>query len=288
MPSHNRFSSLFFRSINAFSIFFKSIGFALKYFKNNRFIDLFYFRKAIEIAHTSPFRIIIPPFKKQEIVEIQLPHFGNVKLNFHLNDYFQMAICEEFIKYKIYNLGLIGFLPDHSIDCGAYQGYFSFLIAEKYPECKKICIEPHPENYKSLLSGIINNNIQKVTTFNKALSTIKGKISLELWGSNMAKLYSIKSSTNEVSVETIDLYEFLNVIKANESLVIKVDIEGGELDFFPACIDKLPAKCAVYLETHDAWRSLKGIEQKFVESGFSFSILRDRGLYIDSYAVRNG
>jgi FkbM family methyltransferase len=197
-----------------------------------------------------------------------------------------MAICEEFVKYKIYDLGLVSFSPDYSIDCGTYRGYFTFLMGEKFPTCKKICIEPHPENYRVLLHTISTNKLQNITTYNKALSTTPGKIALELWGSNMATNQLEKDSLYNVDVETLNLFSILNTIAHSSKLVIKVDIEGSELDFFPACIANLPNICAVYLETHDGWKSLGTIKEEFTKYGFSFSILRDRGQYIDSFAFR--
>lgn len=69
-------------------------------------------------------------------------------------------------------------------------------------------------------------------------------------------------------------------------MLLKVDIEGAELDFFPSIINKLPSNCAIFLETHDGWNSLAAIKKKFIEEGFYFEVIRERSQFIDSFAQR--
>ncbi len=286
MEKNNRYINLFQRTFYEFKLIFTSILFAGKYIKNNNFISLFLFRKSIEIEHTSPFRNFIKSKTQEKVVSLNLKFFGNQSLKFNLNDFFQMAICEEFIKYRIYNLDLLGFSPTNSIDCGAYRGYFSFLVDEKFPSCEKICIEPHQENYKFLTNVIKENKIKNIEVINKALSVNEKSVYLELWGSNLATNDNIMNSQYKVEVPSLNLFDLLNEVEKQDKLILKVDIEGSELDFFPSCIKDLPSNCAVFLETHDGWNSLKSIKETFIELGFSFEVLRDRGLYIDSFAQR--
>lgn len=283
---YNRIFSLVRRTLKDIEIFFNSTLFACKYLRNNNFKELFYFRKAIEIEQVSPLRNILNRKTKNRIVKLKLPQFGNVAIDFDLEDKFQMAICEEFIKYKIYNLSLIKFKPDYAIDCGTYRGYFTFLLTEKFSHCKKICIEPHPDNYKKLIDTAIQNQIELFSTYNNALSKEKGTISLELWGSNLSKNEEALPNSHFVDIPTIDLDDILFKIKKEDKLVLKMDIEGSELEFFPSCINSLPTTCAVYLETHDGWNSLHNIKKEFEKNGFSFTVLRERSLYIDSFAQR--
>ena len=219
----SRLVSLLIRSLKDVEIFFSAFAFAFKYSSKNKITDLFQFRKAIEIEQVSPFRSMVKNFRAGKSVNLQLPQFGNAKIEFHLDDYFQMAICEEFIKYKIYDLSLLKFTPDVSIDCGTYRGYFSFLIHEQFKNCKIVCIEPHPENYKSLMKSVSENSIENVVAFNNALSTKQGSIELELWGSNMSKNDANQNSPNLVSVATIDLFEILKSMKQSEKLMLKME-----------------------------------------------------------------
>ena len=84
----------------------------------------------------------------------------------------------------------------------------------------------------------------------------------------------------------MSLQEVMRGILPTEKTILKMDIEGGELDFFPGIIPSLPDTCAVFLETHDGWNSLPAIRKEFEISGFEFTVIRERTLYIDAFAQR--
>ena len=279
-----RIANLIKRTVNDLTLSVKSAIFALRNSKGNGLLRPFIFRRSIEISHISPFRKI---FKKPITTGIlQLPYFGGARLKFDFSDPFQMAVCEEFVKFEIYDMSLVTFQPVKVIDGGAYRGYFSYLVKNRFPEARLVCIEPHPGNYKELMSSFRENDIQNFEVLNYALAGMQDHIVLELWGSNMAKKEERKESAEYVSVPAIDLTEMIKKLPKDESLLLKVDIEGSELDFFPKCIEYLPRTCAVFLETHDGWNSLPSIKACFEEHGFTFSVIRARDLYIDSFAIR--
>ncbi len=278
--------SLFCRAATDMRLLFVAGWFAMRFRRNNRMNDLFRFRRAIEIGHVSPFRRLFAGNRENHTVGLTLPHFGNATVEFDLFDPFQMAICEEFVKHGLYNLNRLQFVPDFSIDCGAYQGYFTMLIHEKFPDCKKICVEPHPVNFKQLTNNMLQNRIDLTTAHNKALSASGNGLSLEIWGSNMAVTTDKKTSCHTVEVPAMSLQDVMPGIQPADKLILKMDIEGAELDFFPSCIASLPDTCAVYLETHDGWKSLPAIRQEFEARGFSFMVIRERTLYIDVFAQR--
>jgi FkbM family methyltransferase len=288
VPSDNggsgRMVKLIKRTLEDIRISLTAAAFALRHSRRNGFLKAFFFRKAIEIQHISPFRRIFGrPITK---AGLQLPYFGNARLVFDFTDPFQMAICEEFVKYNIYDLDLIGFQPDEIIDGGAYRGYFTFLARRKFRSSRLICVEPHPGNFIELKNSLENNKITDFTLYNNALSNSRSHIQLEIWGSNTATFGERSPSGEYIEIATLDLADLIKAVPAGRSLLLKVDIEGSELDFFPQCIALLPPKCAVFLETHDGWNSLKGIKEEFENKGFKFKVLRDRDLYIDSLAIR--
>jgi FkbM family methyltransferase len=279
-----RMVKLIKRTLEDIRISAAAAAFALRHAGRNGFFEAFFFRKAIEIQHISPFRRIFGrPITK---AKLQLPYFGNARLMFDFTDPFQMAICEEFVKHNIYDLDLISFQPDEIIDGGAYRGYFSFLARRRFRSSRLVCVEPHPGNFTELKNSLESNKITDFTLYNNALSKSRSHIQLEIWGSNTATFGERSPSCDYIEVATLDLADLINAVPAGKSLLLKVDIEGSELDFFPQCIGLLPAKCAVFLETHDGWNSLKGIKEAFENAGFRFTVLRDRDLYIDSVAIR--
>lgn len=259
--------------------------FAARYKKKNSFRALFFFRLYIEVNHISPFRNF---FKlRTKTVTLRLPHFGDMTLKFHLDDHFQMAICEEFVKYNVYDLSALTFVPDSIIDCGAYKGYFTFRAAAMFPYCKKVCIEPHSQNMIELTSVVYREGLGNVQLINKAISDAGETIMLEKSGSNMMANLDLRADIILQEVDSISLYSLLDDLAPSAKLLLKMDIEGSELDFFPGCIKDLPSCCAVFLETHDGWHSLTHIKEAFINHGFSFSLIRERGAFIDSFAIRN-
>ena len=116
---------------------------------------------------------------------------------------------------------------------------------------------------------------------NAAVSTQQGKVKLELEGSNS------RINNKEVSSTffEVDCYDITGLI-TDKPLLLKMDIEGGELEFFPDVITRLPKKYGVFLETHTAWEDLSLIKKTFLSNGFSFEVMSESGLFIDSFAQR--
>lgn len=214
------------------------------------------------------------------IVRLRHSSFNYLRLAYDLTDSYQMAIIGEFLIENVYDFSKLKFVPKNVIDCGGYKGYFTWTAMKKFKKSKFICIEPHPQNYASIKDVATQNNLSNLELINRAISTSVVPLNLCLSGT-MADLYS--NNGINVEVETISLNK---LIENKAELLLKVDIEGAELEFFPDIIYALPKRCAVYLETHDSWESLDRIKKIFLENGFEFQVIRERGLYIDSFAQR--
>lgn len=210
-------------------------------------------------------------------------YFNNLNLSYNLLDNFEMAICNEFFVQDTYNLSKLNFIPERIIDCGAYRGYFSFLALKYFPKSSITAVEAHPENYEKIKSYINLNNINNIELLHGAIcNSDNSYIDLYFEGSNGSMKNMFEKDCEIFKVKTINLEEFIN----QENLLLKVDIEGAELDFFPSIIHTLPSNCAIFLETHDGWESLKEIKDNFISEGFSFEIIRERNQFIDSFAQR--
>ena len=222
--------------------------------------------------------------KKGSVFFLRHKYFNNLILSYNLLDNFEMAICNEFFVQDTYNLSKLNFIPERIIDCGAYRGYFSFLALKYFPKASITAVEAHPENYKKIKSYINLNNINNIELLHGAICNSDiSYIDLFFEGSNGSMKNMFEKECEFVKVKTINLEEFIN----QENLLLKVDIEGAELDLFPSIIHKLPLSCAIFLETHDGWESLMEIKEKFISEGFSFEIIRERNQFIDSFAQRN-
>jgi FkbM family methyltransferase len=221
-------------------------------------------------------------FQEKGTTNVVLRHsfFNYFRLSYDLSDNYQMAIVSEFLIENVYNFSKLKFVPKNVIDCGGYKGFFTWLALNKFKKSSFICVEPHPQNYLSILEVVKENNLSNIEVVQKAISKSTQPIKLCINGT-LSSLYSENGII--IEVEALGLNQ---IIENKDELLLKVDIEGSELEFFPEIIYSLPKRCAIYLETHDSWESLSKIKKTFLENGFEFQVMRERGLYIDSFAQR--
>lgn len=210
-------------------------------------------------------------------------YFKYMLLEHDLLDNFEMAICREFFIEHTYDLKKLQFIPDQIIDCGAYRGFFSLLALSHFPSSIITAIEAHPVNYERIKKQLEHNNIRSVELVHGAISNSANEfITLFFEGSSGSLENSFSTKGEHVPVKTVSLEQFIH----HNKLLLKIDIEGAELDFFPGIIHRLPPTCAVFIETHDGWNSLSEIKNVFIENGFSFEIVNEKNQFIDSFAQR--
>jgi FkbM family methyltransferase len=118
---------------------------------------------------------------------------------------------------------------DTFIDVGANIGNFSLHACRRIqPTGKVYSFEPLQETFKDLQANIQLNGAQNIEAFKIALSDKKGSFTMKVPSRNSSAI--LVQSKGEVITETLDGFCARNHI--SEPQFIKVDIEGGELDFF--------------------------------------------------------
>ena len=130
---------------------------------------------------------------------------------------------------KILNKG------DTFIDCGANVGYFSVLAGDLVKEeGQVISIEANPITFSLLKRNIKNNGLNQA--INCALTSKKGNVELffpstgDVLSSIAKNKYFKGSSIRSFKVEGITLDELVQSIPLKRIDLIKIDIEGGEID----------------------------------------------------------
>lgn len=199
-----------------------------------------------------------------------------IKVDTKLNS-LDLIILREFILEDAYNLNLVNFKPKKILDIGAYVGYFALKAKANFESSKIVCYEPFIKNFVRLKENI---GQLKIETMNCAVSNKNGSIGLSLF-SDMAF-----PSDQEEPNFFIQSINFLDLVQETDSLLIKMDIEGGELDIFPEMIKFLPNTCGIFLETHHGLAEFYNLAKVFEANNFNFKILRERDNFIDSYFER--
>ncbi|GBU08602.1 methyltransferase [Bacteroidales bacterium] len=127
---------------------------------------------------------------------------------------------------------------DTFFDIGANVGLFSLLAAPIVGEQGKIyAFEPTPKTFDRLCENIDLNSFKAIKPIQVGLSDSKGKLSFNIsttgfdaWNS-FAKLENLKGGQT-IDVQTTSLDDFIadNAIETSEIKLIKIDVEGWELN----------------------------------------------------------
>lgn len=134
---------------------------------------------------------------------------------------------------------------DIVLDCGAYNGIYSFLISRQIGETGHIyCFEPNRKSCKNIEENIKRNNITNITAINSAIFSHTGKVSfVENFGASKI-VASNNNDKNILEVDTICFKDFVEKYKVKTIDFIKMDVEGAEIqivnDFFESGLTHKP------------------------------------------------
>ena len=167
----------------------------------------------------------------------QLPIGKAIYLRFQSSD---QCVYQEVILDKDYEFDL-GFTPTVIVDVGANIGLCAVFFANRYPTAEIIAIEPEDSNF-----AILEKNVRcykQITPIHAALWTHEGSIHLsapleergkwDKWG-----VITSENGSGE-EVRALSLRSLIDQFKLPRIDLLKIDIEGSEMEIFSAC-DWLP------------------------------------------------
>ena len=191
---------------------------------------------------------------KKKIIKIKLN--SDTYFSFLLKDpYYNRLIYPKFkyepeIEYLLQKLKNISFT---FIDAGANFGYWSILLSSKHFNKKKvIAIEPLKSNFSYLKKNFLdNNNRFKILNIGVGDKKKYSKIYYENENSNVgASIYKVGNRINifeMIKIDTID-----NILSSNRKkrYVIKLDVEGNEINAIKGARRTLNKDCLIIYEDH--------------------------------------
>lgn len=184
------------------------------------------------------------------------------------------------------------------LDLGANEGYFMLRTKEFNPTATVICVEPNPYNFELLSRNVWINKLKNVKLLKKAVAGKTDKISLDIIeqigniGSYDIKVVDRKWMRDEfikkIQVESVSLDDIVNQYDLEEIDLLKIDVEGMELEIIENSKKTLDITKRIVVERHS-----KQIRDKLVQilsaKGFHLILDEDPGFsryYGDLYFER--
>ena len=196
---------------------------------------------------------------KKKIIKIKLN--SDTYFSFLLKDpYYNRFIYPKFkyepeIEFILKKIKHIDFL---FLDAGANYGYWSLLVSsKKFNNKKVIALEPLTYNYNFLTKNSLDNN-NRIKILNIGVGEKKKitKIYFQNKNSNVgASLY--KNTKNKLFHEKIKIDKIDNILFniKEKKFVIKLDIEGSEINALKGAKKTLNKDCLLIYEDHGSDKS---------------------------------
>ncbi len=163
-------------------------------------------------------------------------------------------------------------------DCGANVGTSCLFFNREYKKSIIHAFEPDPNVFEALSKNLERNNIDNVQLHNVAVW--KEDCTLE-FGSDGADSGSISQESNNSSIK-VKAVRLKDLIAKEESIdLLKMDIEGAEVDVILDCKDVLNKIDHIFIEYHSYHNSAQNIDK-------IISILHENGFryYLENEASR--
>lgn len=156
---------------------------------------------------------------------------------------------------------------DTIVDLGANIGLASLYFADRYPSARIVAVEPFPENYEMLrsnLGGLIRKG--RAGTIRAAISNSSSEVKFAL-PEDGSFCEAQQSSDGEVSAPPINMDELIRQQNLEKIDLLKVDIEGGEVELFKGPCRWLERVRAIAIEFHGDSRLRTGFDALMARYG---------------------
>jgi FkbM family methyltransferase len=224
-------------------------------------------------------RLYMPNLKNEHFIR-SLPRF--TKHSAIINKYsISFPDAESFMSMReeIWNKESYFFETDSSspyiIDCGSNIGLSVLYFKHIFPNSEITAFEPDPELLNYLSQNLKSNSFSDVDIIPKAVWTSNSRLPFLSDGADGGK---VSNQTTDLLVDTVSLNQFL--IKRVDML--KLDIEGYELEVLLSCAENLHNVCNIFIEYHSFQNKKQQLSEilKLLEtSGFRY--------FLDSAKPRN-
>jgi len=141
--------------------------------------------------------------------------------------------------------------PLFIVDAGAHIGLSSVFFVSKYPKATVIAIEPEPSNFDVLLRNV--ENYSNIKPIRAGLWSRKAHLSIQ--DSNVATWsFRVSEDSSGSGIPAIGIQDVITDFNMDRIDVLKIDIEGSEIEVLNHSKAWIDAVKTLIIELHDRFR----------------------------------
>jgi FkbM family methyltransferase len=178
---------------------------------------------------------------------------------------------EEIIHEGSYNR-VAELVPDCGtiVDLGANIGLATLYLASKYPKSRIISIEPHPETFALLTGNVAQlSRAGRCVPVHAAIWNRSG-VNMSLSAPNPLAFAGVnvsESAESESGILSVTMQELIERYGLSTIDLLKVDIEGAEVELFRGDISWMAQVGAIAIEFHGDSREKSGFDSAIAAYG---------------------
>jgi FkbM family methyltransferase len=188
-----------------------------------------------------------------------------------------LFIYDEIFVNQIYQF-LSSKTNPYIIDAGANIGLGLIYFKSIYPNSEIIAFEPDEKAFKALEYNVSSLQLKNITLIKKALWDTVTELNFYSEGADSGRLTNDQVATQVIKTQTTVLSEYLKDRKVD---MLKIDIEGAELNVLKECKNYLKNVSNIFVEYHsfkNSPQNLAMLIRILEEDGFRI-IIHHIGMY---------
>jgi FkbM family methyltransferase len=212
------------------------------------FIDFFGF----SIGLRSFISFLVQKFTRKRSIKLKNRHFPHGlilrKNTTDLTIFRQIFLNQEYdFEYKTE--------PKIIIDCGSNIGMTALFFINRFPGARIICIEPDPSNYAQLVEN--TRHYPSIQCLNAGIWYKSTLMKIEDPNADKSAFRLVETGDEGPgSIKAVSVHDLMNQFHLQEIDLIKIDIEGSEIELFSHDYDLWLSKVkSMIIELHDRTRN---------------------------------
>lgn len=138
--------------------------------------------------------------------------------------------------------------PRLIVDLGANVGYSSAYFLSRFKDCRVIAIEPDPDNFRQLQKNVRPYS-DRITTIQAAIWPTAERLDMHHPG--IGAEWGVKvAPSNDGTVDAVTMPQILGLAGRDRISLLKIDIEGAEIELFKSDTSWLDAVDNLVIELH--------------------------------------